>query len=213
MKYPYIIFYRHDKFSDIDNFFIENNKKLNCTIFFTSNKNVLNKMFDSSYQILITYGDNEDEYINSVMSIITERMRERWINLNKIDNIEEFNRIVNFCFIYNCTYEREHVRPIFSIFTSAYNSYHKIERAYNSLKNQTLKDWEFIVMDDSPSDEHFAFLRSIMINDSRVRLYRKGENSGNISSSWSNSNTYLPLHKETVSFFKLPILPLFSPFL
>jgi glycosyltransferase involved in cell wall biosynthesis len=180
MKYPYIIFYRFDKFSNIDNFFIENSKKLNCTIFFTNDKNVLTKMFDSSYQILITYGDNEDEYINNVMSIITERMRDRWVHLNKINSIDEFNRIVNFCFIFNCTYEREHVRPIFSVFTPAYNSYHKIERAYNSLKNQTLKDWEFIVLDDSPTDDHFEFLRSLMINDPRVRLYRKGENNGNI---------------------------------
>jgi glycosyltransferase involved in cell wall biosynthesis len=180
MKYPYIIFYRLDKFSDIDNFFIENNKKLNCTIFFTGDKNVLTKMFDSNYQILITYGDSEEEYINNVMSIITERMRDRWVHLTKINSIEEFNRIVNFCFIYNCTYEREHVRPIFSVFTPAYNSYHKIKRAYNSLKNQTLKDWEFIVLDDSPTDDHFEFLRSLMINDPRVRLYRKGENNGNI---------------------------------
>jgi glycosyltransferase involved in cell wall biosynthesis len=180
MKYPYIIFYRLEKFSNIDNFFIENNEKLNCSIFFTSNNADLNKLFDFNYQLLITYGDNEKEYIPSVMDIITERMRNRWIHYNEIPSIDEFNRSVNYCFIHNCTLKRENIRPIFSVFTSTYNSYHKIKRAYNSLIAQTLKDWEFVIIDDSPDDDHFNFLRKIMINDSRVRLYRRSENSGNI---------------------------------
>ena len=180
MKYPYIIFYRLEKHSNIDNFFIENNEKLNCSLFFTSDKEDLNKMFDSNYQILITYGDNEAEYIPNVNSIIADRIHNRWIHFKEIPNIEEFNRSVNYCFIHNCTFEREQVRPIFSVFTPTYNSYHKIERAYNSLKAQTLKDWEFVIIDDSPDDDHFNFLRKLMINDSRVRLYRKSENNGNI---------------------------------
>ena len=180
MKYPYIIFYRLDKYSNIDELFIENNKSLNCSIFFTSKKEDLNKLYDSNYQLLITYGENESDYIPNVMSVIAERMRDRWIHLKEITSIEEFNRAVNYCFIHNCIFDREHVRPIFSVFTPAYNSYHKIERAYNSLKNQTLKDWEFIIIDDSPDDEHFNFLRKLTADDSRVRLYRKSENNGNI---------------------------------
>lgn len=180
MKYPYIIFYRFENFSEIDKFFIENNTKLNCSIFFTSDKNDLNKLYDSSYQILVTYGDNETNYINLVNSVIAERMRRRWIHFNKIDSIDIFNRSVNYCFIHNCTLNRDNIRPKFSVFTTTYNSYHKIERAYNSLKKQTFKDWEFIVIDDSPDDNHFDFLRKLMINDSRVRLFRKGENNGNI---------------------------------
>ena len=53
MKYPYIIFYRLEKHSNIDNFFIENHEKLSCSLFFTSDKEDLNKLFDSNYQILI----------------------------------------------------------------------------------------------------------------------------------------------------------------
>ena len=180
MKYPYIIFYRFEKFASVDNFFIENNEKLDCSLFFTSDKEDINKLFDSNYQLLITYGDNESEYILNVNSIIAERMRNRWIHLKDISNIGEFNRAVNYCFIHNCTFERPSIRPIFSVFTPTYNSYHKITRAYTSLKNQTLKDWEFVIIDDSPDDDHFNFLRELMINDSRVRLYRKSENNGNI---------------------------------
>ena len=180
MKYPYIIFYRLEKYSDIDNYFITNNEKLDCSLFFTSDKEDLNKLFDSNYQILITYGDNEIEYVSNVMSIISDRMRNRWIHFKEISEINEFNRAINYCFIHNCTFERESIRPIFSVFTPTYNSYHKIIRAYNSLKAQTLKDWELVIIDDSPDDDHFNFLRKLMIDDSRVRLYRKSENNGNI---------------------------------
>ena len=59
MKYPYIIFYRFEKYAEnIDSFFIANNEKLDCSLFFTSDKADLNKLFDSNYQILINYGDN-----------------------------------------------------------------------------------------------------------------------------------------------------------
>jgi glycosyltransferase involved in cell wall biosynthesis len=180
MKYPYVIFFRYENYSVIDKFFIDNNEKLNCSIFFTCHKNDLNKLFDSNYQILVTFGEEEKEYITDVLSVIPDRIRSRWIHFNKIDSIEEFSRGVNYCFIHNCTLDRESIRPIFSIFTPAYNSYNKIERAYNSLINQTFKDWEFVVIDDSPDDNHFNFLRKLMISDSRVRLFRKSENNGNI---------------------------------
>jgi glycosyltransferase involved in cell wall biosynthesis len=180
MKYPFIVFYRLDRFSDIDNLFIQNNEELNCTLYFTSDKNDLNKLYDSNFQILVTYGDKEEYYIDNVNSIIADRMRDRWIHFNEITSIQEFNYAVNYCFIHNCTFNREHIRPIFSVFTPAYNSYHKIERAYKSLLNQTFKDWEFIVIDDSPDDNHFNFLRKLFSNDSRIRLFRKSENNGNI---------------------------------
>jgi len=183
-KYPYIIFYRHDEYSEIDNYFIKQNDKLECTIFFTNDEKDILKLFDFNYHLLITCGNDEKEYINKVNSVIADRFRDRWIHFSK-DRllsllIDEFNRAVNYCFVHNCGINREKMRPIFSIFTPAYNSYHKIERAYNSLKNQTLRDWEFVVIDDSPDDNHFNFLRKLMGSDPKVRLFRKSENNGSI---------------------------------
>ena len=180
MKYPFIIFYRLEKYSDVDQQFILNNDKLDCSIFFTSDMNDLNRLFDFNYQILITYGPDESEYIDNCLSIIAQRMRNRWVHLKEIPDFEIFNRMINNCMIYNCIYERESVRPVFSAFSPTYNSYDKIFRAYNSLKSQTLIDWEWVILDDSPDDEHFNFLREQFLNDRRVRLYRKGENSGSI---------------------------------
>ena len=182
MKYPFIIFYRFEKYSYIDAFLTSNIDQLNCTLFFTSDYKELNKLFNFNYQLLITYGDDESEYNQSVTSIIAPRMHNRWIHFKQIVDMNEFNRGINYCFIHNCTYEREMIRPIFSVFTPTYNSYDKIKRAYNSLLAQTLKDWEFVVIDDSPDDNHFTFLKNLLQHDSRVRLYRRSENSGNIGS-------------------------------
>jgi len=180
MKYPFVIFYRLEKYSSIDDFFISNNEKLNCSIFFTHNKEELNKLFNPNYQILITYGPEESEYLENTLSVIADRMRNRWIHLTELPTIDRFNEMVNYCFIYNCTYNREVIRPVFSIFTTCFNSYNKIIRAYNSLKLQILTDWEWVIIDDSDNDDHFQFLKSQMINDFRIRLYKKSENNGSI---------------------------------
>jgi len=72
------------------------------------------------------------------------------------------------------------LRPIFSIFTTCYNSYDKILRAYNSVLSQTLKDWEWVILDDSPDDAHFLFIKEKLKDENRVRLYKRNQNSGSI---------------------------------
>ena len=37
MKYPYIIFYRYEKYNLVDRFFIENGNALECSIFIANN--------------------------------------------------------------------------------------------------------------------------------------------------------------------------------
>lgn len=41
-------------------------------------------------------------------------------------------------------------------------------------------NWEWIILDDSPDDDHFEFLRENLSRDCRIRLYRRSENSGSI---------------------------------
>ena len=180
MKYPNIIFFRYNKYDYIDIFFKINNESLLFNLNITSDKNYLNNLFDPSYHLLVTFGDIESEYFDDVFSIIPGRMTRRWIHYKEINNIKLFNNNVNYCFINNVTLDHTFTRVAFSVFTTCYNSYDKIDRAYNSLKEQTLKDWEWVILDDSPNDEHFIFLKEKFDNDKRIRLYKRNENSGNI---------------------------------
>lgn len=177
MNYPYIIFLRWEKYKDIDEWFETHKRKLDCTVTITSDIKDVIKLFNPNYQLLVTYG--EVEY-NQVLEYLPERMRSRWIHYQDLPDVNKFNRSVNYCFVDNAIQNREKTRPIFSIFTSCFNSYEKIHRAYDSLKEQTLNDWEWVVLDDSPDDKHFEFLRELSINDERIRLYRRDRNNGNI---------------------------------
>jgi cellulose synthase/poly-beta-1,6-N-acetylglucosamine synthase-like glycosyltransferase len=179
MKYPNILFFRHEEYASIDTFLSENEEKLNCTVNPTSDKDDILKLFDSNYHILVTYGNTVEEYYASMHRYVANRFRLRWIHFDKID-IDAFNRGVNYCYIHTTLLPHEMTRPVFSAFTTCYNSYQKFLRPYMSLKDQTMKDWEWVVLDDSPDEKHFDFLKKIVGGDSRVRLYRRAANSGNI---------------------------------
>ena len=182
MKYPFVYFLRFEKYKEIDNFIEQNKSKFNCSIKIINHEeiNSLNNLFNSNYHILVTYGEDDESYIPLVHQIIVNRMRSRWIHKKSISNIEEFNKHVNYCYINNVIIERKKTRPVFSIFTSCYNSYEKINRAYTGLKSQTLKDWEWVILDDSSDDKHFEFLKKLTKNEKRIRLYKRDCNSGNI---------------------------------
>jgi len=179
MKYPIILFFRDVKYSYIDVFFEENKDKLLCSVNITSDKTQINNLFDSTTHLLITFGETETEY-SDINYIIVDRICHRWIHFNNISNVDDFNSSVNYCYMSNITKKQEFTRPIFSVFTTCYNSYDKILRAYNSVKLQDFRDWEWVILDDSPDDEHFIFLKKLFKEDRKIRLYKRSENSGSI---------------------------------
>jgi glycosyltransferase involved in cell wall biosynthesis len=179
MKYPNILFFRFDKYSNIDKFFEDNKDKHNFTLNVVNCVEELNKIFNPVYHILVTYGESVNEYLCSY-EVISGRISERWLHFNEIKDIDKFNHSVNYCYINYTINEHASSRPIFSIFTTTYNSYNKIFRAYKSLKWQTMNDWEWVIVDDSPDEEHFKFLKEQFLKDNKVRLYRRSQNSGSI---------------------------------
>jgi len=183
MKYPFLLFYRDDANKVIDDFFYENNNNLQCTINFINKKEKINKIFNTNYHLLILYDNNIKnitvDFIKEEYNIPINIML-RTIFMNEIKTVDNFNKIVNEKYIQICSLPRVLTRPVFSIFTSSFNSYNKIIRAFNSLKAQTLTYWEWIIIDDSPDDKHFDFLRKTMASDNRVRIYRRTENNGSI---------------------------------
>ncbi len=194
MKYPITLLFRNAEYSYIDLFFQENKDNLLFSLTITDNPLDLNKLFDSTYHLLLTFGESEDMYLPVIDSILPERIKRRWVHLisswsmtdkeisglNKMPSVEYLNNIINKCYMDNIVDDHSETRVAFSLFTTCYKSYDKIIRAYNSIKEQTLKDWEWVILDDSPEDEHFPFLIKTLGNDRRVRLYKRSENSGSI---------------------------------
>ena len=178
--FPQVLLFRYDKYSDIDSIVKDEEKKGECSFTIISHKEQLQKLYGTSYPILVTYGPVESEYWVDVNSVICERMKSRWLHYKDVSNLQEMYRGIQYCFIHTVIKDRQETRPIFSAFTTCYNSYEKIKRPYESLKQQSLVDWEWVILDDSPQDTHFQYLRDLVKGDSRVRLYRRSENSGNI---------------------------------
>jgi glycosyltransferase involved in cell wall biosynthesis len=179
MKYPHVIFYRLEKYAAIDTYFKKNEDKLNCTLTFTSDAGFLKNLYNPHFHLLVTFGPQESEYIPLVTNAIPGRMKRKWLHFTQIEDIPRFNQAVNYCYIHNVAHP-EYNQPTFSAFTTCYKSYDKIMRPYKSLLAQTMSDWEWVILDDTPGDEHFAYLQRELGHDPRIRLYKRSENSGNI---------------------------------
>lgn len=116
MKFPFIIFFRHDKYSQIDQFFSTNASLLDCSIYITNNIQKLNKLHNSNYNLLITYGDLVEEYTDLLRSIISKKMMIRCCHMTNIENdVAKFNQYVNIKYIVNCSLNRSFLRPTFSL--------------------------------------------------------------------------------------------------
>ena len=61
MKYPVIIFIRHDSYSNIDTIF-SNPEKLDFSITISNDENDYKLLYGNKYHILLTYGIDKSEY-------------------------------------------------------------------------------------------------------------------------------------------------------
>lgn len=179
MKFPFILFFRYDKYKSIDTFFKDNCDKLNCTLHIINQKEKLNKLYKQIYPLLVVFGE-KDDYTNDLSDLNNSNMSNRILYISNIETIDLFNEIINAFYINICSLDRVLTRPIFSIFTTTFNSFDKILRAFKSIQSQTLTNWEWVIIDDSPDDKNFQYLKKQLLSDSRVRIYRRFENNGYI---------------------------------
>ena len=106
-----------------------------------------------------------DDRVSSNNKIISNRII-RYLSFPP-DNILA-NDIVCQATFRNC----QNLQPKFSIFTPTYNTGERIYRTYESLKKQTLDDWEWVIVDDSPNDETWNILQEISKKDFRVKVHK-----------------------------------------
>ncbi|HHH7866802.1 TPA: glycosyltransferase family 2 protein, partial [Escherichia coli] len=68
--------------------------------------------------------------------------------------------------------------PLVSIITATYNSERFVLDTYNSIANQTYKNWEWLVTDDCSKDNTVELLKKLSVVDNRIKLYKNETNSG-----------------------------------
>lgn len=65
-----------------------------------------------------------------------------------------------------------------TVFTATYNRRDKLLRAYNSLKNQTIMDFEWLIIDDGSTDDTACLIESLKENSPFTIRYYWKENGG-----------------------------------
>lgn len=68
--------------------------------------------------------------------------------------------------------------PQVSVLMAAYNSLRFLDEAVESIRAQTLQDWELIAIDDCSTDGTFRRLQEWSKKDARIRVFKTPENSG-----------------------------------
>lgn len=68
-----------------------------------------------------------------------------------------------------------------SIFTATYNRKKELQGLYESLKKQTYKDFEWIIVDDGSSDNTNEVVENFIKNDDMKIIYKYKENGGKMS--------------------------------
>ena len=68
--------------------------------------------------------------------------------------------------------------PLVSVVVPVYNGVGLVERAFASLRRQTLEDWECLIVDDASTDASAAALRRLAASDARLRVTRLPVNRG-----------------------------------
>ena len=67
---------------------------------------------------------------------------------------------------------------LFTIFTPLYNRSKYLDRIFNSLKNQTIQDFEWIIVDDGSNDAPEAIIEKFIKSDSFSITYHRQNNKG-----------------------------------
>src|SRR5260370_42664596 len=65
--------------------------------------------------------------------------------------------------------------PFFTVFTPTYNRAHTLHRVYDSLRAQTLRDFEWLVVDDGSTDDTPGLITQwTKATDFPIRYFKQG---------------------------------------
>ncbi|TJY32894.1 glycosyltransferase family 2 protein [Pontimicrobium aquaticum] len=67
---------------------------------------------------------------------------------------------------------------LFSILVANYNNGHFFKDCYNSIIQQTLNNWEVIIVDDASTDNSIDVIKELINDDKRFKFYQNKKNKG-----------------------------------
>jgi O-antigen biosynthesis protein len=126
---------------------------------------------------IVSIGDSFENFPNLSMQSLD--IRRRWIHT------ESYNSdLGNYAYLASMNYilsPNDSENPLISFFTPIYNTGQKLIRTYQSLRNQTYTNWEWVVVNDSTDEgKTLKIIEELAKNDSRIKLYDFRQKSGGV---------------------------------
>lgn len=99
--------------------------------------------------------------------------RRRWYHFDRVPEAAELHRAVHETYLSFALYPSAAARenPLVSVFTPTHNASKFIAETYQSLRDQTYPNWEWVVVDDGSTDDTPALIRTWAEEDPRLRLF------------------------------------------
>lgn len=149
--------------------------RLNCK--FVDDSEVVENIASFNPDTIISIGDDFSKFKNLYNQSLDIRLR--WIHSDK--NVPELGEVTYKCSMNYILNGEDKNTPLVSFFTPFYNTGDKLLRTYESLKNQSWSNWEWVLVNDS-SDEGKTLMiaENIAKIDCRVKVYDFREKSNGI---------------------------------
>lgn len=153
-------------------------KELN-TKFLVNDNNLDEEIQKFNPDAIVTLGTKYERF--GKLSGKSVDIRKRWIHHNEYD--ESIGNKAYHCangYILSGHYSDDK-NPLVSFFTPFHNTGDKLKRTYESLKNQTYTNWEWVLVNDSSDNgKTLRIAEEISSQDCRVKVYDFREKTGGI---------------------------------
>lgn len=109
-------------------------------------------------------------------------LRKRWLHTDPGSDRAALVQAVESCYAHVlwAQHPYEHDNPLVSVYTPTHNTGDYLRDTYQSLREQTHTNWEWVVVDDASTDGTWARLEQLAAEDHRVRPVRNALNCGKI---------------------------------
>jgi glycosyltransferase involved in cell wall biosynthesis len=152
-------------------------KRLDCRCY-PSDAHMERILIRDRPHVLVTIGDRSD--FSNIGNAPFE-IRKRWLHYDTLPDVTQLGIDVYHQYLANM-FETEKVddTPLVTVFTATYKtSGQQLQRLFDSLKEQTYTNWEWIIVDDSDDyGETVTRLRTYAKQDYRMQVFKPWKHSG-----------------------------------
>jgi glycosyltransferase involved in cell wall biosynthesis len=153
-------------------------KRLDCRCYISDSK-LSNILIRDKPQVIITIG-NRASFPHLITS--PRQIQKRWLHYDTLPDLARLGLDAYKHYLSTMLNERTpDDTPLVTVFTPTYRTGGTISRPFQSLKEQTYRNWEWIIVDDSDDGGRtFRELTDLARKDHRIQVFKPWEHSGMI---------------------------------